>query len=334
MSGRKCTRYARYVISRYSCRMTRSAKKIAVGISSCLLGQNVRFDGGHKYHAWINKRLAEHFEFRPFCPEVAIGLGIPREPVRLVNTDRGTRVLGVKDPSLDVTDDLDGYGRTVAAQLDVVCGYIFKARSPSCGMERVRTRNEAGMPGRSAGVGAFAAAIMDACPNLPVEEEGRLNDPDLRDNFIERVFMRARWLQAMQAGMTPARLVDFHTCEKMAVMAHNQAAYRRLGQLVAGAGKRGFSNLVQDYEQQLMAAMKRHASRKSHANVLQHLQGYFSRYLPADDRAELKQLIDDYRLGLEPLAAPLALLRHHLSHHPHDWVQQQSYLRPYPRDLG
>lgn len=312
--------------------MSGRIRKIPVGISSCLVGEPVRFDGGHKYDRYINTRLADFMEFRPYCPEVAIGLGIPRPPVRLVRVAGAVRVRGVKDPALDVTDRLSGYGRRIARDLDDICGYIFKARSPSCGMERVKTWGENGLPGRSDGIGAYAMEIMHAHPNLPVEEEGRLNDPELRENFIERVVTRYRWQQLLAQGITPARLVQFHTRHKLSVMAHNQAAYRRLGQLVATAGNRGFSALCHRYEQELMQAMQRLATRKSHTNTLQHLQGYFSKQLSAGDRAELGGLIDDYRLGLVSLAVPLTLIRHHFRHHPNDWALQQTYLEPYPHE--
>ena len=314
--------------------MPDNSHKIPVGISSCLLGQTVRYDGGHKYDIYINRRLADFFDFRPFCPEVAIGLGTPRPPIRLVSTNDGLRVRGVKDPSRDVTEQLCDYGNRVAAKQTDLCGYIFKSRSPSCGMARVKTWHETGMPGRSDGIGAYAQAIMHAHPNLPVEEEGRLNDPDLRDNFIERVFTMYRWQQLQQQNPTPARLVAFHTRQKLSVMAHNQAAYRRLGQLVANAGRRGFAQRLQQYEDELMSAMHRVASRKSHSNVLQHLQGYFSRQLSAADRAEMSGLIEDYRSGLVPLSVPLTLIRHHLRHYPNEWALQQTYLEPYPRELG
>lgn len=313
--------------------MRNRIEKIPVGISSCLLGEHVRFDGGHKYDRFINRRLADFLEFRPYCPEVAIGLGIPRNPIRLVHTTDGVRVQGVKDDTLDVTDRLVAYGARAARDMGDLCGYIFKARSPSCGMERVKTYHDTGLPGRSDGTGAYAQAIMQAHPNLPCEEEGRLNDPDLRDSFIERVFTRYRWLRLREAGLTPARLVEFHTRQKLAVMAHNQAAYRRLGQLVATVGRKGFAELCRQYETELMAALQRHATRQSHSNVLQHLQGYFSKQLAPDDRAEMSALIDQYRLGLVPLAAPLTLIRHHLRHHPNDWALSQTYLDPYPPEL-
>jgi uncharacterized protein YbgA (DUF1722 family)/uncharacterized protein YbbK (DUF523 family) len=313
--------------------LSQGSRKIPVGISGCLLGQNVRFNGGHKFDAYINRRLALFFDFRPFCPEVAIGLGTPRAPIRLVKTRHGIRVQGVQDPSLDVTKKLQAYGRQTANGLDDICGYIFKARSPSCGMTRVKTWTEAGAPARSDGIGEYARAIMQAHPNLPVEEEGRLHDPDLRDNFIGRVFTWYRWQQLRRSGLTPAALVEFHSQQKLSVMAHNQAAYRRLGQLVANAGRKGFARLVERYKDELMAAMQRPATRKSHTNALQHLQGYFSKELSADDRAEMSGLIEAYRLGLVPLAVPLTLIRHHLRHYPNEWALQQTYLDPYPREL-
>jgi uncharacterized protein YbgA (DUF1722 family)/uncharacterized protein YbbK (DUF523 family) len=313
--------------------MSTTTHKIPVAISSCLLGEPVRFDGGHKFDSYINTRLADFMEFRPYCPEVAIGLGTPRPPIRLVRLSDTLRVVGVRDASQDVTDPLAAYGRRIARTLDDVCGYIFKSRSPSCGMERVKTYDGEGRPGRSDGVGVYAREIMLAHPNLPVEEEGRLHDPGLRENFIERVFTRHRWQQLLAHGITPARLVQFHARHKLSVMTHNQAAYRRLGQLVAGAGRKGFRTLCDRYEQELMQAMQRLATRKSHTNTLQHLQGYFSRQLSADDRAEMSELIEDYRLGLVPLAAPLTLIRHHFSHYQNDWALQQTYLEPYPREL-
>jgi uncharacterized protein YbgA (DUF1722 family)/uncharacterized protein YbbK (DUF523 family) len=310
-----------------------TTKKIPVGISSCLLGEEVRYNGGHKYDRFINGSLSHYFEFRPYCPEVAIGLGVPREPIRLVKLGGGIRVLSTVDDTMDVTQKLHGYGARVARKSNHLCGYLFKSRSPSCGMERVKTWSEKGSPLKSDGVGAFAEEIMQAFPNMPVEEEGRLNDPGLRENFIERVFTYFRWKQLCAKKLTPSRLVRFHTAHKLAVMAHNQAAYRRMGRLVSEAGSADLPKLALEYESELMTAMKRLASRKSHANVLQHIQGYFSKHLEAGDRQEITRLIDEYRVGLVPLIAPLTLIKHHLRHYPDDWVLGQTYLDPYPQEL-
>lgn len=307
--------------------------RIPVGVSSCLLGENVRFDGGHKKHNLVTSVLTGYFDYMPICPEVAIGLGIPREPIRLVSDGEETRVRGVKNTELDVTRDLQRYGKKVSGKIDHLCGYIFKARSPSCGMERVKTYSTKGLPLKSDGVGAFAAEIMRYHPNLPIEEERRLNDPGLRDNFLERVFTYYEWKQLLAGRLTAARLIEFHASHKLTLMAHNQAAYRRLGQMVAEAGKASIRQLAGEYEIELMAAMKRIATRKQHTNVLQHLQGYFSKQLSPEDRNEMTRLIDEYRQGLVPRIAPLTLLRHHFRHYPNDWVSTQSYLDPYPQEI-
>ena len=207
--------------------------RITVGISSCLLGESVRYDGGHKYNPVINTRLARYFDFLPFCPEVGIGLGIPREPIQLVRTAAGMAVRGSKQPNQDVTQALARYARQVADDNRALCGYIFKSRSPSCGLRHVRTVDEAGKAPRMNGSGAYAAALTRARPSLPVIEEGILDDRDVRDNFIEQVFVYHRWQQLLLKGISPARLIDFHTRHKLTLMAHNQAAYRRMGRLVA-----------------------------------------------------------------------------------------------------
>lgn len=310
-------------------------QRIPVGISSCLLGERVRFNGGHKLDRYIHQRLTSYFDFRPLCPEVAIGMGVPREPIRLVRVGEALRVQGVKDASVDLTQPLHDYGRKVVDQQRTapVYGYIFKARSPSCGLERVKTYNTKGAPLKADGVGAFAEEILRAYPNLPVEEEGRLNDPDLRYNFLQGVFTYYRWRKLVENGLTPGALVAFHSRIKFTLLAHNQAAYRRLGKQVARAGSCDLATLGRDYEQELMNAMKRTATRKQHTNVLQHLQGYVSDQLDAGDRNELTDIIEEYRLGLLPLVAPLTLLRHHLRRQPNQWALSQTYLEPFPRDV-
>ena len=307
--------------------------RIRVGISSCLLGAAVRYDGGHKRDAYINGTLSRCFEFVPVCPEVAIGLGTPRPPIRLVRTDGGIRVRGRDDPSRDVTDELRGFARETAARLgDGISGYIFKRASPSCGMERVKVYDAKGMPaGRSAG--AYAGALMAAMPLLPCEEEGRLGDPDLRENFIERVLVFDRWQRLVRAGLTPSGLVEFHTTHKFLVLAHNQAAYRRMGRLVARAGEPGLEALAAEYAQELMTALKRRATRGRHANVLEHLFGFVSRHLDAADRAEMVDVLADYRAGLLPRLVPVTLLKHHFRRHPNPYVERQVYLDPHPKEL-
>lgn len=306
--------------------------RIRVGISSCLLGNEVRFDGGHKRDSYIVGTLSEYFDFVSVCPEEAIGLGTPREPIRLVKKQGGIRVVGVKTVSRDVTEALRAYGEKKAREMTDISGYILKRASPSCGMERVKVYSEEGMPVESAS-GRYAEAFMRAQPLLPVEEEGRLGDPVLRENFIVRVFVYHRWQSLVGDGLTPQRLVDFHTDHKYLLMAHDQDAYRRMGRLVAEAGTRSLDELACDYMQELMTALKKRANRRQHVNVLQHLFGYVSKHLSAEDRAEMTQLIEEYRQGLVPLIVPITLLKHHFRRYPDPYIDRQYYLTPHPKEL-
>jgi len=248
---------------------------LRIGISSCLLGNAVRFDAGHKHNAYITQTLGEYFECVPFCPEMAIGLGVPRPPIRLVSVEGQVRVRGVKNPGQDVTDALVANGQAVAAQLESVSGYIFKKGSPSCGMERVKVYDaESGHPVETS-AGMYARTIMQALPELPVEEEGRLMDARLRENFIERVFIYHRWHCYCATGMTPAALVDFHTRHKFSVLAHDEPVYRELGRLVAEAGKDDVAGTAGEYIRLLMHALKKLATPKQHTNVLMHIMGFF-----------------------------------------------------------
>jgi len=275
--------------------------------------------------------LAAHFDLLPLCPEVAIGLGVPRRPIRLVATTSGVRVRGVHDPALDVTDALDREAAQIVSAAPDLCGYVLKKNSPSCGMQRVKTYSEGGMPnGRASG--AYAAGLMVRAPLLPVEEEGRLNDPALRENFIERVFAYARW-QALTAGaVSGAALIDFHSRHKYQLLAHNQAAYRRLGPLVARAGRRPGAGLLQEYGREFMTALARPASIGNHVNVLRHLAGYLKARLDEGDKTELQAAIDDFHARRAPLLVPITLLRHHLRRNPHPWTAQQTYLNLDPRE--
>lgn len=305
---------------------------IRIGVSACLLGQQVRYDGGHKHNEYLTRTLGPFFEFVPFCPEVAIGLGVPRAPIQLVRVGEQVRARGVRERERDVTDALVDYGRAVAAQLDAVSGYLFKKGSPSCGMERVKIYGENGHP-QGSGPGVFAATIMSALPLLPVEEEGRLMDPRLRENFLERVFIFHRWQQLTAQGLTPARLVEFHTRIKFVVQAHDETGYRELGRLVADAGTGDVRRVGAEYGARLMQALRRIATPRRHANVLMHLMGFLKRQLARDDKAELLELIDAYRKEQVPLIVPITLLKHHLRKHPDPYVLNQLYLGPHPAEL-
>jgi uncharacterized protein YbgA (DUF1722 family)/uncharacterized protein YbbK (DUF523 family) len=306
--------------------------RIRIGISSCLLGQEVRYDGTDKHNRYITDTLGEYFEFVPFCPEVAIGLGVPRLPMRLMKVDDAIRVRGVKDPGQDVTDALKAYAIEVSRQCVEFSGYLFKSKSPSCGMERVKVYSEQGDPVDS-GAGVYAAAIMQQFPSLPVEEEGRLMDPQLRENFIERVFIYQRWQQYIKEGMTPALLVEFHTRHKFTVLAHDEPAYRELGRLVAEAGSGDLESLCEEYLTLLMQALKKLATPRSHINVLQHIMGFIKDGMDAADKQELLEVIEEYRLGRLPLIVPITLLKHFLRLHPNEYIEGQYYLNPHPREL-
>lgn len=234
--------------------------KVAVGISSCLLGEAVRYDGNHSYHHGIN-HLADYFDFQPVCPEVGIGMGIPRDPVQLVRTGNKLHVRGIKDPSIDVTNKLHIYGSKTARQLEHIRGYIFKSCSPSCGIKDVRTFDSRGLPGETNGVGAFAEEIIRHFPNMPIEEEHYLDEPDLRDNFIERVRMYHHW-KILLNHITPAKLTEFHAQYKTIVMLHSPSACERLDKLVGSKSGCKSNDITRPYETELMAAMKHPARHK------------------------------------------------------------------------
>lgn len=304
-----------------------------IGISSCLLGEEVRYDGGHQCDLFLVQTLGAFVEWVPVCPELEVGMGVPREPVRLVRAGGRLRMVGERSRR-DWTTAMQRYARRRLAQLGALdlAGYVLKSKSPSCGMERVKVYGGGGAPSRN-GRGLFAEALMAAWPLLPVEEEGRLNDPALREHFIERVFAYARW-RAVASGRPSLRaLVAFHATHKLLIMAHSEVAMRRLGRLVAGAKSRAWRSAVEEYGRHFMAALGMPATRRAHANVLQHMAGHFSERLSADERQELRQVIREYHRGLVPLAAPLTLIGHYVRRFRVVYLQEQVYLRPHPHEL-
>ncbi|NCF10924.1 MAG: DUF1722 domain-containing protein [Gammaproteobacteria bacterium] len=313
--------------------MSEAGTPIRVGISSCLLGSEVRFDGGHKRDSYICGTLADWFEFVPVCPEFEAGLGLPRPPIRLVGDVERPRVVGVRKPELDVTVALEEHAADRVGSLTGLSGYILKKDSPSCGMERVKVYPEAGGAGLRKGVGVFARALMARWPLLPVEEEGRLGDSVLRENFIQRVFVLHRWQALEAAGLSKAALIDFHAAHKLVLMAHHQAEAKMLGQRIAKLDGRRLRSQADDYIAGVMAILAQRATRARHVNVLQHLAGYLKREIDADDKAELVEVIAAYRRGEVPLVVPLTLFKHHFRRHPDPYVARQHYLEPHPREL-
>jgi uncharacterized protein YbgA (DUF1722 family)/uncharacterized protein YbbK (DUF523 family) len=301
-------------------------------VSSCLLGEQVRFDGGHKHDRFLTDQLGRYVEWVPVCPELEVGMGVPREAVRLEGEPAAPRMVGVRTE----TDHTSAMTRFAAARVRQLTGlglhgYVFKKGSPSCGLERVRVYGKSGTPSRR-GRGLFAAAFSEALPLVPVEEEGRLNDPVLRENFIERVFAYRR-LEGLAAAPTRAGLVAFHTVHKFQLLAHSPRYYRALGRLVAEQKRQRPAALVASYGAAFMAALATHATTAKHANVLQHLAGFCREHLDAGDRRELAEVVDEYRRHLVPLIVPVTLLRHHVQKHGVAYVQGQTYLAPHPKEL-
>jgi uncharacterized protein YbgA (DUF1722 family) len=265
---------------------------------------------------------------------VAIGLGTPRPPIRLVAVHGETRVRGIRDASIDVTDALQAYARSVVPRLEGLSGYVFKSKSPSCGLYRVKRYRPDGHPDSTTGRGAFAAVLHERLQHLPMEEEGRLNDPVLRENFVARVFAWQRWQALRAGGLDAATLIDFHTRHKYLLMAHSQAAYKRLGRLLSDLSGADLDALADEYQAEFMSALARRVSRARHVNVLQHLQGYLKRAITPADKVEIATAIEEYRRGEVPLVVPIRLLLHYFRCYPDEYIAAQAYLDPYPARLG
>jgi uncharacterized protein YbgA (DUF1722 family)/uncharacterized protein YbbK (DUF523 family) len=306
---------------------------IRLGISACLLGDEVRYDGGHKRDAFLTSVLGPLVEWVKVCPEVEIGMGTPREPIRLVGQDGRIRLLAVTSGA-DYTATMDTYAarRVEALRRDRLCGYVLKKDSPSCGMARVKVHGTKGPPART-GVGRFAAALIARFPDLPIEEEGRLADPRLRENFIERIFAYRRLRELFESAWSVGDLVAFHGAHKLVLLAHSTAAYTQLGRLVARAASLDRESLRAQYSRQFMNALAIVATRARHVNVLQHMAGYFKKSLDTASRDELRATIEDYRTGLVPLIVPVTLLRHHVRQQGVDYLADQIYLSPHPKEL-
>ena len=309
--------------------------KLRLGVSACLLGQEVRFDGGHKHMPFLTRILGDFVEWVPVCPEVEMGMSIPRETIRLVGTPENPRLIAPKSGT-DHTEAMQTWSQKRLKELGALDldGYVLKKDSPSCGLFRVRVYDlQTDMPHRD-GRGLFAQILIDSLPLLPVEEEGRLNDLPLRENFIERIFAWYRWKKVLAENPTPGSLVAFHTAMKMSLLAHSPRHYREMGQLVAQAGARPWAELVAHYAPLLMAGLQVLPTPGKHVNVLMHLMGFVKDALTPADKAELLDIFESYRQRLVPLIVPITLLKHHLKRHPvPDWVHQQVYLNPYPMEL-
>jgi uncharacterized protein YbgA (DUF1722 family)/uncharacterized protein YbbK (DUF523 family) len=306
------------------------SENIRLGISQCLLGDPVRYDGGHKLDHFLRDTLGRYVTFVPVCPEVECGLPVPRESMRLVGDPASPRLVTTRT-GIDHTERMQNWARGRLDQLahEDLCGFVFKKNSPSSGMLRVKVYNAAGVPA-SSGSGLFAQAFMARFPRIPVEEEGRLHDPKLRENFIERMFALRRWRIHLDESRHMGRLVTFHTAEKLLLLSHSPAHYRRMGKLVAEGKQQPLQQLYDAYEQIFMEALSLKATAAKHVNVLQHILGYFKKKLSADEKQEMLALIDAYRAGHVPLIVPVTLINHYVRKYDQAYLAQQTYLNPHP----
>ncbi|QIL86727.1 DUF523 and DUF1722 domain-containing protein (plasmid) [Vibrio sp. HDW18] len=306
---------------------------LKIGVSACLLGAKVRFDGGHKISRFITDELARYAEFVSVCPEMGMGLPVPRPTLRLISENQRIRLVETKDGVRDHTEALENYAQHKIAELSdsKLCGYIVCAKSPSCGMERVKVYKNNGS--EKEGVGIYTRILLEKMPWLPVEEDGRLHDPVLCENFITRIYCLHDFYTHLGDAASAKKVVDFHSRYKLMLMAHHPQSYQMLGQLVAQVKQYSLETFIQQYRLGLMQALTQRASRKNNTNVLMHLQGYFKRVLNPLQKAELSQVIESYRIGELPLLAPLTLLKHYLVLYPDAYLAQQRYLNPYPAEL-
>jgi uncharacterized protein YbgA (DUF1722 family)/uncharacterized protein YbbK (DUF523 family) len=308
-------------------------EKIKIGVSSCLLGNPVRYDGGHKLDRFLRDTLGRYADYVPVCPESECGLSIPREAMRLTGQPDAPRLM-TRVTGKDLTETMTAWAKKRVAELEAenLCGFIFKSDSPSSGMERVKVYDAKGMPAKT-GVGIFARMFMEHFPLLPVEEEGRLHDPDLRENFIERIFTLKRWREAAVDEGSRSAMVDFHTRHKLLLMSHSLKHYSLLGKLVADQKKLLPRDLRAKYEELLMDALKLKATPRKNVNVLQHMMGYFKKELSAGEKKELLDVFEQYKAGYLPLVVPVTLINHYVRKYDQSYLNKQVYLNPHPLEL-
>ena len=304
--------------------------RIKLGISSCLLGENVRWNGGHQQDRFLIETLGRFVEYAPVCPEVETGLGIPRETLRLLGDPENPRLVTTKT-GIDHTDRMKQWAEARLKDLEKenLCGFIFKCDSPSSGMIRVKVYDGKGGV-RKTGVGIFARMFMERFPRIPAEDDGRLHNPEIRENFIETVFVLKQWRESLSRGRTVGNLVDFHTRQKLLILCHSPNHYQQMGKLVAGGKNIPAGELYDRYELLLLDALKLKTTVKKQTNVLQHVMGYFKKDLSADEKAEILEVIENYRNGYVPLIVPITLLNHYVRKYDQPYLKQQTYLNPHP----
>jgi uncharacterized protein YbgA (DUF1722 family)/uncharacterized protein YbbK (DUF523 family) len=308
-------------------------KRIRLGVSTCLLGESVRYDGGHQLDRYLRDILGQYVDFVPVCPEVECGFGIPRESFRLTGNPESPRLVTSRTRR-DYTERMLEWARKRVSELEKedLCGFVFKGGSPSSGMERVKVYTENGMPVKK-GRGMFAGVFMDRFPLLPVEEDGRLHDAHIRENFIERIFSLRRWRESLARSSRLGALVDFHTDHKLLLLSHSPKHYREMGKLVASAKGLSPNELYGRYEALLMTALQYKTTIKKNVNVLQHMMGYFKKQLSTDEKQELLEVIGQYAKGYVPLIVPITLINHYVRKYGEAYLGRQVYLNPHPVEL-
>ena len=303
---------------------------IKIGVSRCLLGDRVRYDGTHKRDHFLVDTLGSFVSYVPVCPEVECGMPVPRESLRLVGDPDHPRLVTLKTKK-DFTDQMAAWSRRRLDELEKgnLCGFIFKKNSPSSGLYRVRVHAKAGMPDR-VGSGLFAKAFTERFPLIPVEEDGRLNDPKLRENFIEQIFTMKQWREVLKQKKNQGTLVNFHTRNKLLIQSHSQNHYRQMGRLVASGKSLLPAELYQAYEGLLMDALKLKTTEKKNTKVLMRMMGYFKKELSSDEKQEVLDILDQYRTGQIPLIVPITLMNHYVRKYNKTYLAQQTYLNPHP----
>jgi uncharacterized protein YbgA (DUF1722 family)/uncharacterized protein YbbK (DUF523 family) len=307
--------------------------RIRLGISTCLLGQNVRYDGGHKLDRFLTDTLGQYVEYVPVCPEVECGFSTPREAFRLVGDPESPRFVTFRTHQ-DYTERMMQWAkrRVIELEREGLCGFIFKSNSPSSGMERVKVYGEKRMPVKK-GRGIFARIFIEYFPLVPVEDEGRLHDPTLRENFVERIFALKRWRETLSKKSTMAHLVEFHTLHKLLIFSHSEKHNRTMGKLVAAGKEMPLKELYARYEALLMEALRLKTTPKKNSNVLMHMMGYFKKQLASDEKQELLEIIRQYHDGYIPLIVPITLINHYVRKYNQPYLSRQTYLRPHPIEL-
>ena len=306
---------------------------IRLGVSSCLLGEMVRFDGGHQRDRFVTDVLGPWVQWVPVCPEVEVGMPTPRPAIHIEEDERGEQLVAPSTGE-NFTEVMTAFSKRRVGELEAegLDGYVLKKNSPSCGLSRISVYKN-GKRAHRGGVGLFAASLIANSPLLPIEEEGRLNDPGLRESFIEQILCRNRWRLAVKRGLTRKRLIDFHTAHKLILFSHNESASRRLGRLVGEMSKTPDEALFARYELDFHMCLRSKMTRKRHTNVLQHAMGHLKQFLDSKAKQEILATIADFRQALLPLIVPLTLLKFNMNQYSVDYLRGQLYFDPHPKEL-